>query len=340
MSSSFDDIYDALVALVARGPKLDVIQGLEPLVNHPWVQSRAEHSASDYERARLVPSMLQAAADTLPKQSSDALTPLCGMGSFANDSAERRQERAAEAYGASRTYFPKAPKRELLRQLADVLHTWAIDDDGVGIAALTDGIGALAYFADFVDIPGLLWEELITGTRRLSIVMNYGSTWRNTYRKALVQAIRSGMQLDVVLPDCSPKSPLLELHAQRQQISKPTFKNKVDEAIADIRSISEDSAHVYASQVAFNHCMFLFDDSSILSFYTLSGSRDETPALHLKRGSNLDNFLRTDFQQLQSMATAISPPVISLDETEANSNGNNTSGVLTVAERNPVAPDS
>lgn len=166
--------------------------------------------------------------------------------------------------------------------------------------------GVTKFYRDFVDIESD-WEWLFGESPTLDLVMMYGATWRNTYRKHLhALAGRPDGRIRVVLPDPSADSLLVGLYAHTLGITQEDFRRRVHEAVVDFRSM-EPRRHVeiYLTAVAFRHAIYLFSNQAVLALYALCSERIPTPAFLVSEGGLL-SFMRVDFDRLLEQSDRIS----------------------------------
>ena len=217
--------------------------------------------------------------------------------------SKTRRLAAAEALGLlSGDGWRAHHEKGLLLELARVICALEVQTVGEGgCAGVTHGVagsGVTKFYRDFVDIESD-WELLFSGSSTLDIVMMYGATWRNTYRKQLLAlAGRPDGRMRVVLPDPSADSVVVGLYAHTLGITCKEFRVKVSESVADFRSVQPHRhVEIYLTTAAFRHAAYIFTNHAILALYALCSERIPTPAFQVSEGGLL-SFLRVDFDRL------------------------------------------
>ncbi|MGH8900067.1 MAG: hypothetical protein ACRDZ4_24305 [Egibacteraceae bacterium] len=229
--------------------------------------------------------------------------------------SKTRRLAAAEALGLLsadgwRAHHEKALLLELARVIC-ALEAQLLDEErGVPHIADTGSdiseSGITKFYRDFVDIESD-WERLFGGSPTLDLVMMYGATWRNTYRKHLhALAGRPDGRIRVILPDPSADSLLMGLYAHTLGITDEDFRGRVHEAVADFRSIQpRRHVEIYLTTVAFRHAIYMFPNRAVLALYALCSERIPTPAFLVSEGGLL-SFMRVDFDRLLEQSDRVS----------------------------------
>lgn len=160
--------------------------------------------------------------------------------------------------------------------------------------------GIVGYYADVVDIADD-WRKLFAQSKHLDLLLMYGNTWRYTYLKEIQKLLsQPGGRLRAVLPELSPRSPLLQVYTKRLGYKPSDILERVASAIDDLRKLA-DIGHVeiYTVPLYFYHACYIFDTGGIFALYSYKTSRVPTPALVLSDGEFI-KFLRSDFEWLVS----------------------------------------
>jgi hypothetical protein len=160
--------------------------------------------------------------------------------------------------------------------------------------------GIVRYYADFVDIVDD-WRGLFAQSRHLDLLVMYGGTWRYTYLKELRALVEHPEgRLRAVLPELSPRAPLLQVYAKRLATTTRDVLERVTTATEDLKALAlRGHVEIYSVPLYFYHACYLFDTGGVIALYSYRSARVATPALMLSDGEFL-RFLRTDFEWLVS----------------------------------------
>lgn len=154
--------------------------------------------------------------------------------------------------------------------------------------------GLPIYRSDVVDMADD-WRKLFTSSKCLDLVIMYGATWRNTFRKHLIRLANEGT-LRTVLPEPRLDSSVIHVYAARLGCTPTRVVELIGAAIQDFSSLGPD-AEIYLTDVTFTHSLYLFDTGAILSLYALCCERIPTPAFVFSSGS-FTSFARLDLERL------------------------------------------
>ncbi len=157
---------------------------------------------------------------------------------------------------------------------------------------------AVHCFTDFNDI-GDEWSLLFRGSAKLDLLLMYGATWRNTYRKDIQKLLlQPGSLLRVVLPEIERPNSALELSAERLGYSKTELRDRVALAASEFSTIANaEQIQLYATTRYFTYAAYLFAEGGVLALYSFKQERVPTPAFVVGSGQILE-FLQTDFDWL------------------------------------------
>lgn len=294
------DLLENLREVANSGARHSALVKRTTLLGLPVVERRARQSSDALIRARVLQGTLRDIAKCLEPRERDYTRWLLGLPPNDLVTSGVRKGRAAEAAGYEYSYF-RRPEiiREHLQPVALKLLEWnnpLAEERDLG---LHDEPGLLRYFNDIVEMPPVEWEALFETTDSLDLVINYAATWRNTYLKHL-EAIAAGGRLRVVLPDTSPRSPVVSLLARRHSLSTADFRKRVMTARTDFSGLADGfGVTIYETSVAFHHAAYIFSSGAVIALYALSGQRIPTPALLVGEGGLL-SFVRNDFERLVS----------------------------------------
>ena len=123
--------------------------------------------------------------------------------------------------------------------------------------------GVSGFYLDFHD-EKLPWADLFANSDRLSLMVAYARTWRNTHQTQLRDFVSTpGRSIEVILPDpCSDDS--MTEYGRRFNATPDEMRSRVSEAIEFFKELGKSANE--KSTVA----IFLFNRTFQLSFYRFS----------------------------------------------------------------------
>lgn len=155
------------------------------------------------------------------------------------------------------------------------------------------------------------WSSLFRSSSSLDLFFCYGGTWRNTYIDELRKFVgRPGTRATIVLADPDDERLLTEL-SLRFNSTPDAIRTKINDARHAFVEIFEpavaegrDFSVWYAAVTPVFSCYF-FDGTGIITLYKHKVQRAEVPTIVVKRGGDLYDFFRIEFDALTSGPTPI-----------------------------------
>ena len=130
--------------------------------------------------------------------------------------------------------------------------------------------GVRGFYTNFHDVP---WADLFEKSDRLSLMVAYARTWRNTHQAELSNFVAvPDRTLEVILPDPSSHVSMVE-YGRRFNISSDQMSELVREAIRFFTTLGENahqrsSVTIYLFQRTLQFSFYRFSQGAVIASYS------------------------------------------------------------------------
>jgi hypothetical protein len=145
------------------------------------------------------------------------------------------------------------------------------------------------------------WDALFRDVHHLDIVVAYASTWRNSHRSRLdLVAGDPSKTVRVFLPD--PRDEMtVRVLADRFSMAPDVLRTRIDEAIADFRSLHRPGGarvEVFVRKGDAVFSCYRFDSQAVLTLYSHSRERRTSVPTLVMAGGSLSKFVRSEIDAI------------------------------------------
>lgn len=187
-----------------------------------------------------------------------------------------------------------------------IFQLWLLKDllrdlfDNVRSAEHWSRSGVLGFYTNFHDIP---WADLFTKSDRLSLMVAYARTWRNTHQAELNDFVSvPGRSIEVILPDPTSDTSMIE-YGRRFNTSSDEMAERVKEAIEFFTALRKNAHQqskvtIYLFQRTFQFSFYQFSQGAVVASYSHRRERGGIITLLADRGGDLYRWTGDEWNQV------------------------------------------
>ncbi|MCY4485093.1 MAG: hypothetical protein OXC12_19660 [Spirochaetaceae bacterium] len=189
-----------------------------------------------------------------------------------------------------------------------IFQLWLLKDllrdlfDNVRSAEHWSRSGVRGFYTNFHGVP---WDDLFEKSDRLSLMVAYARTWRNTHQTELTDFVSvPGRSIEVILPDPSSDTSMAE-YGRRFNTSSDEISHRVTEAIEFFKALGRNAHQqsrvtIYLFQRTFQFSFYRFSQGAVIASYSHRRDRGGIITLVADRGGDLYRWAGDEWDQITS----------------------------------------